>query len=289
MEHLVLNDSDLVCLYRFKGNFDLAANASAADRLQNAALAVMVDTETTGTSVSDVVIEIALQPFWFDSHTGVLLEISDPYEGLQDPGRPIPPEASAVNGITDTDVKGKMINWKMVNSMLENAHFVIAYNASFDRPMVHKGLQAAGLRPAKAAWVCAMTDIEWSKQPQKPPSNALSCVCAWHGFFFKAHRALDDCKATIHLLDVSKQLLTLAERAKRSSVIVGAKDSPFHTKDLLKERHYSWDPTKKYWWKEIPDDPETCSAEMQWLSEHVYCRAPNTALQLAVPRTERFL
>ena len=289
MEHLVLNDSDIACLYRFKGNFDLAANASAADRLQNAAMAVMVDTETTGTSASDVVIEIALQPFWFDVRTGVLLEISDPYEGLQDPGRPIPPEASAVNGITDADVKGKVIDWKRVNVMLENAHFVIAYNAAFDRPMVSKGLQAAGLRPAKVSWVCAMDDIAWTKQPPRPPSKSLSCVCAWHGFFFKAHRALDDCKATIHLLDVSRQLLVLLERSKRGSVLVAAKDASFHSKDVLKERRYQWDPTKKYWWTEMADEPEQIDAEMQWLSEHVYCRAANTALTLAVPRTERFL
>jgi DNA polymerase-3 subunit epsilon len=52
---------------------------------------VFLDTETTGTGPTDVIIEVGI----------VDVEGNALYDKLVNPGRPIPPESSAVNEITD--------------------------------------------------------------------------------------------------------------------------------------------------------------------------------------------
>ncbi len=62
---------------------------------------VFFDCETTGTDISkDRIIEISLLKLFPDGHE----EINT---FLINPGIPIPPEATAIHGITDEDVKDK--------------------------------------------------------------------------------------------------------------------------------------------------------------------------------------
>jgi DNA polymerase III subunit epsilon len=62
-------------------------------------LACVVDVETTGLGADDEVIELALVLFAFDD-VGQVAGIVDQYCALQQPTRPIPAEATTVNGIT---------------------------------------------------------------------------------------------------------------------------------------------------------------------------------------------
>lgn len=89
---------------------------------------VAFDLETTGTKPQeDMIVEIG----------AVLFDGSRPirsYGSLVDPGRPIPPDASAVNGITDEMVRGKP---KIADILGDFADFcgslpLVAHNAPFD-------------------------------------------------------------------------------------------------------------------------------------------------------------
>src|SRR5689334_7374823 len=63
--------------------------------------ALLVDVETTGTGPEQhEIIELAMTPFRYDAD-GTIHDIGESFQGLRQPSHPIPPEATAVNGITD--------------------------------------------------------------------------------------------------------------------------------------------------------------------------------------------
>src|SRR5512134_1075646 len=73
--------------------------------------AAIVDTETTGTDpASDKVIELAIVVFEYCRATGVAGRVLGRYDGLEDPGMPVPRESTAIHGITDEMVAGKRLD-----------------------------------------------------------------------------------------------------------------------------------------------------------------------------------
>lgn len=287
MDHLCTTDPDIVTLHRFKGEFRLGAG-DLGDKTSRLTFSAIVDTETTGLGASDTVIELAVQPFVFDRTTGQLLEVLEPLTQLQDPCRPLSQEIQDLTGLTDDMLRGKTIDWAKVTQRLEPCDFVIAHNARFDRPMVHRGYTAAGKKPPRKAWVCSMNDIDWKKDITHPPGVSLGALAAWHGFFFSAHRALDDCKATLHLLDLSNKLMSLARRAKEPSYIVYTDDKVFEQNGLLKDRRYVWDATKRGWWKQVAT-AEDAATEREWLRTVVYANRQDKGYSVTVSPEERFL
>lgn len=87
--------------------------------------AVFVDTETTGLNKDDEIIENCI----VDAYGAILLD------SLVKPTKPIPPEATMINGITNKDVM-RAPKWPTlydkVRIILEG-RLVIAYNSAFDR------------------------------------------------------------------------------------------------------------------------------------------------------------
>ena len=80
----------------------------------------VLDTETTGLDASkEVIIELALLCVDIDNQTGLPVGNVLVYDGLEDPGRPIPKEVVAITGITDADVQGQRIDTERVLEMLE--------------------------------------------------------------------------------------------------------------------------------------------------------------------------
>lgn len=287
MEHLVALDSDTVTLYRFDRS--LFPPAYTGEVSPHHAVGIVLDTETTGTGITDRVVELALLPFLFDKRTGELLGVARGLNQLQDPGIPISPEASAVNGITDEDVRGKRIDWPRVVAMLKRADIVIAHNAKFDRPMVHKELNFAQSEVPDVLWGCSLEQINWKKLPERPPAAALGSLCAWYGFFFSAHRALGDCQALLHLLDVSKQLLPLWKAAQLPMYVVQLTGKTYEFKDDAKGRRYQYSEKPVKCWQKSVATLEEAEIERQWFREHVYGRGQDGGITVTVPPKERFL
>lgn len=265
-------DGQTVTLTRFAGQFKTAEYATEEwlkahpERIR---MGIVIDVETTGLNKkADQVIEVGLRTFLFNKLTGELLKAGATYSGLQDPGKPLSEDIKRLTGLTDEALAGKSIDWKQVNSLIEQAHIVIAHNAAFDRPFIDRSAPASAAKP----WACSLKQVEWSKKGFTV--HKLDVLCIYHGFFTDAHRALNDVDALLNLLsmlDTStnrpylNELLTTAR--KPVSKIV-ATSSPFETKDLLKERGYSWDQTGRAWQKIIHKDD--LASEVAWLESAVY-------------------
>lgn len=234
----------------------------------NVRRAVFLDTETTGTDVTrDEVIELAMVAFDYDPASGAVHKVYDAeaFNRFRDPGRPIPPEATRVNNITDEMVAGQTITDRDVEAFLEGVGLVIAHSASFDRPMVEKTWGVfQGLN-----WACSIEDVGWKDRGFG--SNSLEYLLMKQGFFFEGHRAKIDCLAGIMLLASplptgEPALAALLASARKPRTLVKAVNSPFETKDALKARGYRWDTQDRVWWT-LTEDLE---AEQAWLADHVY-------------------
>ncbi len=237
------------------------------------AAAVVIDTETTGTSRdSDQIIELALVRFEYATESGEIARITDVYSGLEDPGRPIPPESTAIHGITDAMVAGKALDEARIAAVVRDAALVVAHNAAFDRPFVEARLPPFAALP----WGCSLEQVPWAAEGFR---GAKLEYLGWaSGFFYDAHRSETDCRA---LLEVLRRPLPksgriafkrLLEAAAEPALRLWATGSPFETKDLLRERGYRWDAERRCWHRVGPK--AVAKEESEWLKTSVYAGRP---------------
>lgn len=240
--------------------------------------ALLIDVETTGLSyATDSIIELGMILFAYDINTGRVVQTLAAESWLQDPGRPIPEEVSKLTGITNEDVRGQSINEERVRELANDVKLIIAHNASFDRPFIDRRLPFL----ADTHWGCSLNDVPWKDHDLSARTLEFLLYAHTNTFLDSHHRALDDCRATLHVLEVAFsdgqipfQLLLANCRMPR--VRIAASNSHFDTKDLLRQRGYSWTGDKgkppKTWCKEIAQ-PEL-EAELQWMREQIYLTHP---------------
>lgn len=155
----------------------------------------VIDVETTGTNPwLDGVVSVALVRF----------EKCQPvaeFYSLVNPGRPIPPDSTAVHGIVDEQVTGAptieaIFELAEVKALLEWAQ-PAAYNASFDRQFVPPHAFADDRWP----WLDPYTVIrEVDKFAKGAGRHKLPAVCQRHGIKLDAHNAPSDARAAGLLL-----------------------------------------------------------------------------------------
>lgn len=150
--------------------------------------ALFLDTETTGLDTWAEIVDIAI----VDRDGRVLLNT------LVRPQQTIPPEVSAIHGITMEDVRTAPA-WHDIASdvqRLVHGRPVVVYNAEFDQRMIHQCCARCGTPVPKANWQCAMRafaayrgirssrgDFRWHK---------LEAAAAHFGLPPGGHRALSD-------------------------------------------------------------------------------------------------
>lgn len=161
----------------------------------------VVDVETTGLSpYRDEIIEICIVLFKYDLSSGRISGVLEEYVGLREPSCIIHPSASRVNGITMRDVQGQDLDYKRVTQMIEQASFLIAHNAPFDRGFITRLFPQA----ANKRWYCSMSGIDW--RGKGFPNRRLQDLLYHHGInVYRAHRASDDVQATLELLSFCQQ------------------------------------------------------------------------------------
>lgn len=263
---------------------------------------LVLDTETTGLDATrDKVIELALLKVSVDTLTGQPVGVVQVYDGLEDPGMPVPPHITDITGITTEMVQGQRLDEARVAELLQGVDLVVAHNAGFDRPFVEGRLPAFAQLP----WVCSWADVDWKTLGQgsaKLESLALAC-----GWFYDAHRAETDCHALLAVLTqpvagfggvhasatvpgvvaepetgaqpgASVQALpepcqtvlnTLLDAANQMHHKLQATGAPFDAKDALKARGYRWDGTQRVWGTVLRSEA-ALAAELTWLAEAVY-------------------
>jgi len=255
--------------YRVTRPFSPRTNYSDTKPPAKLLKAAILDTETTGTNqIIDKIIELGIVIVEYAPDTGEVYRVLETFDELEDPGVPIPPESTQIHNITDEMVRGKKIDDGAVELLLSDVSLIIAHNASFDRGFFEARLPFL----QKKAWACSYSQIPWKAEGFG--SAGLEFIAYRFGFHFTGHRASLDCHALLEVLQSDlpvsgmKVFKMLLDKARSQDIKVWALNSPFETKDKLKERGYRWDGERKLWNKAVTND--ALINEVDWLRVEVY-------------------
>jgi DNA polymerase-3 subunit epsilon len=149
---------------------------------------VAFDTETTGLGVSDRLVELGAVRFLGD-------EIEGEWSTLVNPGVPIPPEATAIHGIRDQDVRDSPTAAGVLPSFLSfiEGAALVGHNAPFDlRVLVLELLRGGLVLPDNPVLdTCAIP----RRLRLSVPNHRLGTLAVAFGVpQGRAHRALDDAR-----------------------------------------------------------------------------------------------
>jgi DNA polymerase-3 subunit epsilon len=195
---------------------------------------IVLDVETTGLDTSsDEVIELGMVKFTY-LPSGEIVRVIDTFSSLNEPTKPIPPEATKLHSITDSMVAGHKIDDNAVDSFASDAVIVIAHNAAFDRRFAERYWSTF----VEKSWACSVNNIDWRQH--RFEGSRLGYLLAGVGMFHQAHRSVDDCRALFEVLatglpSIERTALSLLlENARKRRVRIWAEHSPFDLKDELK-------------------------------------------------------
>ncbi len=250
---------------------------------------LFLDVETTGLDPTrDEIIELAMVPFTYGLD-GRIFAVHEAFEKFREPSTPIPPENTALTGITDAMVAGKIIDPAEVREFAACASLVVAHNAAFDRRFVERLSDVFVTRP----WACSMTQVDWAAEGFE--GTKLAYLVMGAGFFYNRHRAVHDCHAALELLATNLPksgvlaMARLLERARRPSCRIWAANAPFDLKDLLKARGYRWNGEMnahpRAWYIDV--DGEAREGELAYLAREIYQRQVDLPVH-AITAYERF-
>ena len=203
---------------------------------------VVFDTETTGLDPrSDVLVEIGAVMV---SHGSIIASLST----LIQPGRPIPPEAGMVNGITDAMVAHAL---PLGDALASFEYFVadcpvVAHNASFDVAFVSNALGYTLPNPAYCTAMMA------SKLIRGKNRFSLASLCRRFGIVNdQAHRALSDAEATAR---VALALIEYGKNPPPEHHYIVAEANTYSIRETLNQLGFQWSGSEKQWHIYIQED-----------------------------------
>ncbi|HTJ62127.1 MAG TPA: 3'-5' exonuclease [Candidatus Saccharimonadales bacterium] len=227
--------------------------------------AVFLDLETTGLdpAVAEI-IELGATRFTFDED-GRIFTVGPTVQGYEQPSNPITPEITALTGITNDMVEGKVIESVVMDHLMDGVELVIAHNADYDRKIAERRWK---YRFEHLPWACSYKQIDW-KARGSIGSKLGNILMTLRGQFYDAHRAADDCLVGIdvlnHQLDGRTAMAELLDTTRAGVFRVYAHGAPFEVKDQLKARGFFWTGEKP--WKRDFITREAADAEVVWLDE----------------------
>ncbi len=151
---------------------------------------VILDTETTGTSDRDEIVQVAIL-----SYDGKAL-----LDTLVRPTQPIPMEATAIHGLTNEDVANAPVFPEVYAKIEELVHgkTIVIYNAQFDVRLIRQSLAKHNLLPTEldlGSVDCAMLMYSAWVGELWPYAGYK-----WQKLESADHTALGDCRATLDLI-----------------------------------------------------------------------------------------
>jgi DNA polymerase-3 subunit epsilon len=235
---------------------------------------IIVDFETTGLDANkDEIIEVAMVKFGY-SNSDQVTGVTGIFQAFNQPSGPIPADIVTLTGITDEVVAGHKIDAHALESFVADVNIVIAHYAAFDRKFAERSWGLFEHKP----WACSATGIEWQRYGFG--GAKLTYLLTQAGFFHDAHRALDDCYATLEILarqlpaTSTTALAVLLDHARRKTFRIWAENAPFELKDVLKRRRYRWndgtDGRPRSWHIDFEEDK--LDAELKFLRKEIYQR-----------------
>ncbi|MEA3535856.1 3'-5' exonuclease [Rhizobium sp. CC-YZS058] len=283
--------------YRVLRRLDLAACLADRDSSPTR-LGMFLDIECTGLDpLTCEPIELAILPFEYRLD-GAIVAIHPPFQQVNQPSAPIPPNITKITGINDEMVSGHHIDPATVANFVEDAAIIIAHNAAFDRPIAERISPAFIAKP----WACTMSDVDWKSEGFE--GRRLGELLAAFGVFFDAHRALDDCEAGVGLLAQKvpcsgrRVLEMLLETARKPCWRIFAIDAPYDARELLRQRGYRWNASPEFgpksWWIDL--GMKEVEPELQFLENEIFHRPISLPMEemtaydrYSIPMTRRAL
>jgi len=233
------------------GNYRVLRRLPPQEQFSTAAPAepfsgIILDTEATGmTPGTDEVIELGMIKFQY-RRDGQIYRALDTFNCLQQPSKPIPPHITAITGITDAEIAGQAIDAAAVEAFVSGAELITAHNAKFERPMC----EATWPFFHKFNWACSYVQIPRRDEGHEGTKRAY--LLNDYGNFHNGHRAIDDCRALLHLLaqplprSKREAMSLLLDNVRKTEFQLWAENAPFQFKDVLKGGA-RWDGAPRCW------------------------------------------
>lgn len=232
---------------------------------------LIVDTETTGLEFdSSEVIELGAIALEVDRDTGAIGAVLGSYGGLEQPSIPIPPESTAIHGITDEMVRGQQFDEEAFRQLCEGTQLFVAHNAAFDKPFVLERFPWL----EGSIWACTFKELPLDEEGYS--GKKLEYLLSDCGYFHGAHRAVEDCNALAHVLNQPLKtshrmpMQVLFESANEAMYEIAAINSPFEKKDVMKAKGFRWNSEDRVWQIDVFGFAEG-KVIIEFLREQVYC------------------
>lgn len=175
---------------------------------------------------------------------------------------PLFKEITDINGITDGMVKASPVNVdKALERFIElsdQSDYHCAHNGlNFDKPILDRLLREKSKPAIDVKLIDTRIDIDY---PKACTSVSLQNLAKFHGIAAPfPHSALCDCETMLQLL-MEYDIGHAAKRAEISTLKVWA-EVTYDTRELAKERRYTFDRNRKEWYKLI----RSCDYEKECL------------------------
>lgn len=216
----------------------------------------IIDLETTGLDYKkEKITEIGLiKVAYSDDHSA--LSVMDIYQEFNDPGVDISQQITRLTGITNEMVKDKAIDWKHVKALISDCKLIVCHNAAFDRKFLEQ--TPIGNVFKEKTFGCTKNDIDWKRREYG--ANKLDYLNWKLGYFYDAHRAINDCWATLNLLTQEQGAFSELIENTKDEHHVYAIGAPYAVKDILKQNGFFWNTGEngkpKAWFKTCKSNQE---------------------------------
>lgn len=201
---------------------------------------VILDTETTGLNPSvDEIIELAFVVVTY-SPDYQLVSLDTMFDKFEEPSKPITVNTTKLTGITQEMVSGQKLSIDDIETYLPSEYTIVAHNAGFDRKFVDKRFPDLAHKP----WADSLTEIPWVNKGFSKTS--LEMIMYQLGFFYTAHRAINDVLALLFAIVKSDSLADLIISSTKSSLSVNIKVD-YEDKEIVKNFGFKWNKDDKAW------------------------------------------
>lgn len=186
-------------------------------------------TEITPQFAPIEITEFAVIKYLYNRDTFEVLAENKSYTSFNEPSdlAKITAEITEITGITAADVIGHKIDWNHVNEMVADCDFIVAHNASFDKPLVAPNLTG------NAKWLCSYRWVNWDTFGCPIKSQEVLVLDICH-FEYSGHRAMNDVSALGHLIEKADVLKEMVAVSKESTLEVIGYLDPFGKDEVKK-------------------------------------------------------
>jgi len=226
--------------------FDRVPELPLEQYISDDSLAAIIDLETMGLDYKSCkILEIGIIVFSISSMMQ-FRSVNSVYSELNDPKMSIPENITKLTGINNKLVEGKKIAWDAVGDLIEPVDYVICHNAGFDRKFLEAQTPSIVSELfKKKKFGCTKNDIDWKAQGF---ANTKLDYLNWsNDHFYDAHRAINDCWATLNIIKQTGSIPELIDNINRLYYTYRLCNTDYNQKEKIKAMGFRWEPTGKYW------------------------------------------